>query len=77
MPGQPRAKELHVYLHVVAGNLLLVAMRVYGASADSVRKPGHAMALADPIDRGIRALDVVIPRHVPRDADRTHVVGPA
>lgn len=72
-----KREELHVYLHVMARNLLLVPVRVHGTSPNSVRKPGHAMALADPINRCVRSLDVVIPLHVPRDADRSHVVGPA
>lgn len=53
-------EELHVYLHMVARNLLLVAMCMHGTSADSVRKPAMPwMALADPIDCGIRGLGVV------------------
>jgi len=44
----------------MARNLLLVSVRMHGSSADSVRKSGHAMALADAIDRGIRGLEVVI-----------------
>ncbi len=52
--------KFHVYLHVVARNLLLIAMCVHGSSTHSVRKSGHAMALADPVDRCIGGLDVVI-----------------
>jgi hypothetical protein len=35
------------------------------------------MPLADPIDRCIRSLDVVIALQIPDDSDRSHVVGPA
>ena len=43
-------QELDVYLHMVAGNLLLVAVRVYGAPSDAVRESVEAMPLADPMD---------------------------
>ena len=71
-----KGEELHVYLHVMARNLFLVAVRVHSTSPDSVRKPGHAMPLADPIDRCIRSLDVVIALQIPNDPNRVHVIGP-
>ena len=70
-------EELHVYLYVMARNLLLVAMRVYGASTDSVWKSGHAMPLADAVDRRIGGLDVVIALQIPGHSDRSHGGGPA
>jgi len=45
---------------VVAGNLLLVAMRMYGTPSDTVRKSVEAMPFADPIDDRVGRLDVVI-----------------
>ena len=72
-----KREELHVTLYVMARNLLLVPVRVHGSSTHSVRQPGHAMPFADPINRCVLSLDVVIPLHVPRDPDRPHVVGPA
>jgi len=72
-----KREELHVYLYVMARNLLLIPMCVHGSSTHSVREPGHAMPLADAVDRGIGGLDVVVALEIPGNADRPHVIGPS
>ena len=67
-------QELHVHLHVVAGNLLLVPVRMDGAPSDAVRKSVEAMPLADPVDGRVGRLDVVVASEVPDNADRPRVV---
>jgi hypothetical protein len=70
-------QELHVDLHVVAGDLLLVAMRMDGTPSDTVRKSVDAMPLADPIDGRVGRPDTVVAMQVPDDTNRPHVVGSA
>ena len=70
-----KSQELHVYLHVMARNLLLVPVRVHGTSPNSIRKFRHAVALADPIDGRIGGLDVVVALQIPDDSDWSHVIG--
>ena len=72
-----QCQELHVYLHVVAGNLLLVAMRMNCTPSHPVRKSVEAMSLADPIDGRVGRPDAVVAPEVPDDTNRPHVVGPA
>ena len=71
-----QGQELHVHLHVMPGHLLLVAVRVYSPPSDAVRESAHAMSPADPIDRRIGDLDVVVALQVPNDPNRPHVIGP-
>ena len=71
-----QSEELHVDLYVVAGNLLLVAVRVHGPSPDAARKAVQTVPLADPIDGCVRGLDAVVALEVPDDAQRPHVVRP-
>src|SRR6516165_4209035 len=54
-------QELHVDLHVMAGDLFLIPMRVHGAPPDAIREPVHAMALQGAVHRGVADPDVVVP----------------
>src|SRR5262245_45526373 len=49
----PRRQVLPVALHVVAGDLFLVPMRVHGAPPDAIREPVHAMALEGAVHPGV------------------------
>ena len=71
-----QSQELDVHLHVMPRHLLLVAVRVYGPPSDAVRESAHAMSPADPIDRRIGGLDVVVALQVPHDPNRPHVIRP-
>jgi len=70
-------QELDVHLHVMTRDLLLVAVRVYSPPSDAVRESAHAMSPADPVDRRIGGLDVVVTLQVPHDPNRPHVISPA
>jgi len=67
-------KELHVNLHVVPGNLLLVSMGVDSPPSYTVWESVEAMPFADPIDGGVGGLDIEVALQVPHDAHRPHVV---
>ena len=69
-------QELHVDLHVMAGDLFLVPMRVHGAPPDAIREPVHPMALEGAVHRGVTDPDVVVPLQVPDNPDRPEVIGP-
>src|SRR5262249_13859875 len=69
-------QELHVDLHVMAGDLFLVPMRVHGAPPDAIREPVHAMALEGAVHRGVADPDVVVPLQVPDNPDRPEAIGP-
>src|SRR6516225_4150879 len=70
-------QELHVDLHVMAGDLFLVPMRVHGAPPDAIREPIHAMALEGAVHRGVADPDVMVALQVPDNPDRPEVIGPA
>jgi nitrite reductase/ring-hydroxylating ferredoxin subunit len=55
-----QGQELDVDLHVVAGDLLLVSMRVHGPPSNPIRESVESMPLADAIHGRIGRLDVVI-----------------
>jgi len=71
-----QSQELDIHLHVMTRDLLLVAVRVNSTSSDPVRESAHAVSPADPVDRRIRGLDVVVALEVPHDPNRPHVIGP-
>ena len=75
-PFPLEGQELDVDLHVVAGHLLLVSMRVDGPPSNPIRESVEAMALADAVHGRVGRLDVVIALQVPDDANRAHVVRP-
>ena len=52
-------------LHVMTRALLLVAVGMHGPSSDPVRESAHAVSSADPIERRIRGLGVVVALQVP------------
>src|SRR6516162_5570417 len=72
----PQRQELHVDLHVMAGDLFLVPMRVHGAPPDAIREPVHPMALQGAVYRGVPDPDVVVALQVPDNPDRPEVIGP-
>lgn len=71
-----QGEELHVDLHVVPGDLLLVPVGVHGAPAHAVREPVQPVALERPVHRGIAHPDAVVAFQVPHDPDGPEVVGP-
>jgi hypothetical protein len=75
--GALQGEELDVHLHVMARDLLFVAVRVYGTPSDSCREPVEAVTAADPVDGCVGNRDAVITLQVPNDALRPHVVAAA
>ncbi len=56
-----QSQELDVYLDVVAGFSLFVAVGVYGPSSDALGQSAQPVTPADAVDRRIGGLEVVIP----------------
>jgi hypothetical protein len=71
-----QSQELDIHLHVMSRDLLLVAVRVHCPPSNSVGESAHPVSPADPVDRRIGTLDVVVALQAPHDPNRPHVIGP-
>ncbi len=76
-PFPLQSQELDIYLPVMARDPFLVAVGVHRSPTHPIREPIEAMALANPIHRGVRGLDIEVALQVPNDPNRPHGVRPA